>query len=451
MDAHAVVMTPQKEGSTMGAEGAPIACALRVGRFPGRWRAATVRLQTSALAFALSSDATTTTSTTTIALAGATLRLNHAKLCATVVAAKDKKAKGASPLRVAFRLKEGAAFSAMAIALGERKEILRRWKDYFEIIGDKIGEGHTCRVYPCRCRFTRARYALKLSSKHGGQESLREMHNELRVLRYLGPHANVPELHDYFYDTSGGIALVLEELASDARSKLSAMVRESPSGMPEGQAREIFRSVIRTVAYLHGRGVCHRDLKIDNLMFARGDPIAIAAGKAGGREGVIGSGPPALKIIDYGFAKVNLNPQSWVASTPCGTMRYMAPELFTGRPYSQGVDLWALGCILHAMLFKGSLPFSKEQITNGDVDSPRMGTGERTISPAAEDLIRRLLSPASTRMGLEGVLMHAWFSQDAQQQQLSEEGAHNGDQAFGNNKSSMERPSPVSVLFDLYA
>ncbi len=239
--------------------------------------------------------------------------------------------------------------------------------------------------------------------------------------------------------------------------------------LPEPAARQIFHSILHCVHFLHQKGLAHRDLKVENLMFvpdasqklgtklgkktrrlsrvltrsrsrsksqetqegapqstyydnssssrSRGNSsgAGVGAGEDGGFGGRGESGGggegtaiPALKIIDFGFGKIQGQNLAWSSNTPCGTTRYMAPEMIQGRSYSQSVDMWSLGCILHFMLF-GKLPFSKQQVKDGDVSEPRLGTTVR-ISRSAKDLLQRLLSSSKeTRATASEALEHAWF------------------------------------------
>ena len=82
-------------------------------------------------------------------------------------------------------------------------EIFRRFRDYYEV-GEKVGEGHTCVVYKAKSKIDGGVYAIKLSTK--SKESHKEMHNELRILRYLrNEHPALPRVNDYFYDSKVSI------------------------------------------------------------------------------------------------------------------------------------------------------------------------------------------------------------------------------------------------------
>ena len=204
--------------------------------------------------------------------------------------------------------------------------------------------------------------------------------------------------------------------------------------IPEPQARAMFKGVLDCVCFLHRKGLAHRDLKVENLMFVPTEGVE-AVEKHGGRRSFFngfrsnsrkgeeararrrrassdrGSSLEALslKVIDFGFGKIRSS-NCWKASTPCGTTRYMAPEMVEGRAYCQAVDLWSLGCILHYMLF-GKLPFSKDQVKQGDVSQPCLGGDE--ISQAAKDLLSKLLSAntdKNRRVTASEAAEHPWFT-----------------------------------------
>lgn len=85
--------------------------------------------------------------------------------------------------------------------------------------------------------------------------------------------------------------------------------------------------LLKGVAFLHSRGVMHRDLKPANLLIG-----------AQGR----------LKIADFGLSRIfQADRQERQYSHQVATRWYRAPELLYGaRNYTEGVDLWAVGCIL---------------------------------------------------------------------------------------------------------
>ncbi|CAG0919864.1 unnamed protein product [Notodromas monacha] len=164
------------------------------------------------------------------------------------------------------------------------------------------------------------------------------------------------------------------------------------------EARGIFKQIVTALAYLHGRGIAHRDLKCENVIRFP--------------DGVI-------KLTDFGFARGFLNPGTglpMLSSTFCGSVAYAAPEILQALPYDPTkYDMWSLGCILYIMMtarmpFHGDRSTGKllEQQLQYAVSFPR---GSSLHVPfACKKLIRDLLNPQpAQRPSAEVVLDCAWI------------------------------------------
>ena len=123
----------------------------------------------------------------------------------------------------------------------------------------------------------------------------------------------------------GAPYLVLELLDG---ASLGALVRR-PLELDEALA--IMIQVADAIAYAHGQGVLHRDLKPHNIFL--GD---------GGRAWVLDFGLAAL-------GEVGAMP-SGAPSSRAGTPAYMAPEQRAGEPQDERTDVWALGLLLYQLV-----------------------------------------------------------------------------------------------------
>ena len=138
----------------------------------------------------------------------------------------------------------------------------------------------------------------------------------------------------------------------------------------EEEAIFYYRQMMSALEYCHSFNICHRDLKPENILL-----------KADGQ----------IKIADFGMAALHQEPSHHL-KTACGSPHYAAPELLKHQPYKgSAVDIWAMGCILFAML-AGRLPFDD---TNMDIMLQKARRGSykmpSTLSREAKDLIRKIL------------------------------------------------------------
>ncbi|XP_017119142.1 inhibitor of nuclear factor kappa-B kinase subunit beta [Drosophila elegans] len=126
----------------------------------------------------------------------------------------------------------------------------------------------------------------------------------------------------------------------DVRKRLQRP--ENANGLVEFEVRQILGALRQALHFLHSKcGVCHRDLKPDNIVIQRGE-----------------DGKKVYKLTDFGLARVT--PDQTMLQSVVGTRHYFAPEVVESGRYNSAVDYWSLGIIAYE-LATGELPFIPHQ------------------------------------------------------------------------------------------
>ena len=187
------------------------------------------------------------------------------------------------------------------------------------------------------------------------------MMDELDTLDKL-EHPHVVGVLDLLEDKSH-IYIVLELMPNGNLTEVLAKIEKAQKinkfSFTETNASNLVHQLLLAINFLHGKGICHRDMKLDNIM------VTIERNE-------VGKCTIICKVTDFGFAKA-IDP-SEKESMSLGTPLYMAPELACHEPYSFEVDIWALGVITHNILL-GKPPFlgkdkpeTFEKIVNQELD-----------------------------------------------------------------------------------
>ncbi|MGE7385509.1 protein kinase domain-containing protein [Streptomyces sp. NPDC004126] len=149
-------------------------------------------------------------------------------------------------------------------------------------------------------------------------------------------HPGITVVHDVGQH-EGRLFIVMELLSGE---DLGARLARSPGGLPAAEAVELAAQTAEALAAAHEQAVVHRDLKPQNLFLL-----------PGGR----------LKICDFGIAHSADATAGWtVTGRMFGTPPYMAPEQWRGEHVDARCDLYALGCVLYALL-SGEPPFGSAE------------------------------------------------------------------------------------------
>ncbi|MGH9126939.1 MAG: protein kinase domain-containing protein [Acidimicrobiales bacterium] len=198
-------------------------------------------------------------------------------------------------------------------------------------IGGELGRGAFGVVLAGRHRQLGRRVAIKLLSQ-AFSEHPEVRHRFAAEARILGlfDHPHIVPVFDYV-EQAGLCALVIELLpGGTVRHRLRQHSLDARMACAVGLA------ACSALDYAHHRGVLHRDVKPDNLLFAA--------------DGLV-------KMTDFGIARVVGGLAVTRIGETVGTPLYMAPEQCTDQPLGPATDVYAAGLMLYELL-AGTHPFS---------------------------------------------------------------------------------------------
>jgi len=233
-----------------------------------------------------------------------------------------------------------------------------------------IGQGGFSWVFVGR-ELDGARVAVKvLMPRYAGDPKFESrFRNEAETAAKLR-HPNI--IHIRLVARSGNYVYFAMDLCVD--SLAARLARDGP--LPEGDIVRIAGDVARALAFAHGQGVIHRDLKPDNILIGA-DGVAV--------------------LSDFGIARAL---SGYVASTgvnmTIGTPQYLSPEQAQGRPLDQRVDFYALGVTLYKAA-TGEVPFASAdwfELARMHVEDapPSLRKKRREISKRFERVVMKCLA-----------------------------------------------------------
>lgn len=252
-----------------------------------------------------------------------------------------------------------------------------------------IGRGSFSRVVRVEHKSTRQPYAIKMIETRY-REGREVCESELCVLRRVR-HTNIIQLMEVF-ETAERVYMVME-LATGGELFDRIIARGS---FTERDATRVLQMVLDGVKYLHTLGITHRDLKPENLLYYH----------PGADSKII--------ITDFGLASSRKKGDECLMKTTCGTPEYIAPEILVRKPYTNAVDMWALGVISYILL-SGTMPFEDDnrmrlyrQILKGKYSFS--GEPWPSVSNLAKDFVERILTvDPSERLTAGQALKHPWI------------------------------------------
>ncbi len=236
------------------------------------------------------------------------------------------------------------------------------------VVGHELGQGGLAWVASAWDRRERVEVALKiLLPQHASQRIIRQRFRREVLLSQGLVHSGIVEVYDLHRDDRW--LFFSMELCQGLNLKEWTRVNGRPS---RSQRRELLRDLAGALRYAHKKGVIHRDIKPQNVMWSPGR---------------------GTKLLDFGLARVESMAGLTSHSTLLGTPDYMAPELAAGLPVDGRSDIYSLG-VLWYELATGKMPFTASSPfellrTMADNDGPAP-TGN-DVDEVEAHLVQRLL------------------------------------------------------------
>ncbi|CCW67269.1 unnamed protein product [Phytomonas sp. Hart1] len=228
----------------------------------------------------------------------------------------------------------------------------------------------TSEVFLVASKKSKRLYVLKqmLFSNMSEKDSMR-VKREILVMKWVD-HPNVVKFKESFAG-SNSISIVMEYCECGTLEGLIEQQRCRRRPFAEDLLVEWMAELLCALAYIHSKGILHRDIKASNIFVTRKNH---------------------LKLGDFGESTPLTNDDggSWGM---IGTPLNFAPEVCEGAAYNERSDVWSLGVVFYEMCalrppFEAFNLFSLlQQILTADVEPFWMG-----LSPHLEEIVREMLN-----------------------------------------------------------
>ena len=222
----------------------------------------------------------------------------------------------------------------------------------------EIGEGSFSKVYLADDGKTAIKVTDIKFNKEGTQSSELQLRiqnsltRELEILRVLD-HPNIIKLigTDYDSDRNASMGKITMAIEYCKGGDLYNFILAHRSEMSSELIRCVFANIVSAVSYMHKMDICHRDIKLENILLKHSQLEILNYGTV-----LAVKHYPIAVLSDFGLSK-KIDPLNPMLTTRCGSEDYVSPELLLGMPYDgKQNDCWSLGVVLYTML-ESRLPF----------------------------------------------------------------------------------------------
>ena len=206
----------------------------------------------------------------------------------------------------------------------------------------ELGKGGMSEVYEVENVRLGSRHALKLFTYSGDVAEVRDRFLAEGTLLARLSHPRIVRVTDVGVDEASGRPYFVMDLIVQASGEPCTLADVPSGGADEQEIARWYEDLREGLAFIHGKGVIHRDLKLQNVLI----------------------GPDGHAVItDFGISKITnkdlgakLDPVQTIVrmrdgkSPVMGSLGYMAPELEMGQPASVASDWYSLGVLVFKLL-----------------------------------------------------------------------------------------------------
>ena len=206
----------------------------------------------------------------------------------------------------------------------------------------ELGKGGMSEVYEVENVRLGSRHALKLFTYSGDVAEVRDRFLAEGTLLARLAHPRIVRVTDVGVDEATGRPYFVMDLIVQTSGEVCTLADIPPGGADEKDIARWYEDLREGLAYIHGKGVIHRDLKLQNVLVGPdGHAVITDFGISKITNGDLGEElDPVQTIVRMRDGKVPV----------MGSLGYMAPELEMGQPASVASDWYSLGVLVFKLL-----------------------------------------------------------------------------------------------------